>query len=61
LDDGDWMHGMGATNSLGSGLAQTQRANLALLNQPGHRADRIFHRHRRIDAVLVVEIDDLDS
>ncbi len=44
-------------NCLGMGFAQSERADLALFDQPRHGADGIFDRHGRIDAVLVIEVD----
>ena len=32
-----------------------------MLDQPGHGTDRFLDRHRRIDAVLIVEVEDLDA
>src|SRR5438128_1190730 len=52
---------MGAPDALGPGLAQAQKADLAVLDQPGHGADRLLDRHRRIDAVLIVEVDGFDA
>lgn len=52
---------MGAADGVGRGLAQAQRAHLALLHQLAHGADRILDRHRWIDAVLVVEVDHVDA
>ena len=37
-----------------------RKPHLALLDEPRHRTDGVFDRHRRIDPVLVVEIDDVD-
>ena len=34
--------------------------DLALLNEAGHRSDGVLDRHRRVHAVLVVEIDAVD-
>ena len=61
MHDRDRMHGVGAPYRLGPRFAQAQGADLALLDQLGHRSDRIFDRHVRVDAVLVVEIDDIDA
>src|SRR5690242_18985878 len=51
---------MGPPDALRPGLAQPEMPDLSLFDQPGHRADRILDRHRRIDPVLVIEIDDVD-
>src|SRR5262245_42937434 len=55
------MHAMRAPDSLRSGLAQPEITHLALLDEARHCADRVLDRHGRIDAVLVVEIDDIDA
>ena len=44
-----------------AGLAQAERAHLALLDQPRHGADRVLDRNIGIDAVLIVEIDHIDA
>src|SRR6185437_3360909 len=36
-------------------------AHLALRNELGHGADGVLDRHGRVDAMLVVEIDDIDA
>jgi hypothetical protein len=41
------------------GLAEPDVANLPLLDQPLHGTDRVLDRHGRIDAVLIVQIDDV--
>src|SRR5437899_2200113 len=43
------------------GLAEADRAHLALLDEPSHPAHRLLDGHARVDAVLVVEVDDLDA
>ncbi len=51
------MHLVRRLDALGLGLAQPDKAHLALLDEPRHPADRFLDRHRRIDAVLVIEVD----
>ena len=41
-------------------FAKAEEADLPLLLQPRHLADRLLDRHVRVDAVLVVEVDRLD-
>src|SRR5216110_1081877 len=57
----DRMGGVGAANRRGLRLAEAEVAHLALLDEPRHRADRLLDRHGGIDAVLVVEVDDVDA
>ena len=54
------MGGVGAADGLGPGFGEPEVADLALLDQARHRAHRLLDRHRVVDAVLVVEIDDVD-
>src|SRR5580693_7196606 len=61
LHDRNLVHGVSTVNGLGPSLAEAQSADLALFDQPGHRADGVFDRNGRIDAMLVVQIDDLDA
>ena len=61
LHRGDRVRRMGAADGLRRGLGQAEVAHLPLLDQPGHRADRLLDRHGGIDAVLVVEVDHLDA
>src|SRR5712692_2683101 len=61
LNGGDRMDAVGATDRLGPRLAEAEGANLALLDQLGHGADRLLDRHGRINAVLVIEVDDFDA
>src|SRR5947199_8164127 len=42
-------------------LAEPQVADLAALDQPLHGADGVLDGHRGIDAVLVVEVDDVHA
>src|SRR5215510_15505413 len=55
------MHAMRSLDSLRPGLAQPEITHLALLDEARHCADRVLDRHRWIDAVLIVEIDDIDA
>ena len=43
------------------GLGETEVADLAGIDQLGHRAHRLLDRDVRIDAVLVVEVDVVDG
>ena len=61
LHRGDRVGGVGPPDALRPGLAQPQKPDLALLDEPRHCADRLLDRHRRIDPVLVIEIDDIDA
>src|SRR5262245_22969963 len=55
------MDGMGAPNRGRRGFRETEVAYLAALDEPGHGPDRVLDRHLGIDAVLVVEVDDVDT
>ena len=55
------MHGVGAADGLRRGLGESEIAHLALSDELGHGADGLFDRHRLVDAVLVVEVDVLDT
>ncbi len=61
LHGGDRMHGMRPADGGDACLRQAERAHLALAHQLGHGADRVLDRHVGIDAVLVVEIDDVEA
>src|SRR5437764_5904275 len=52
---------MGPPDALRPGLAHPEITDLALFDEPRHCADRILDRHCRIDPVLIIEIDDIDS
>ena len=45
---------------LGGGFAHAEISDFALFDEIGHGADGFFDRRLGIDAVLVVEIDDID-
>src|SRR6516164_381935 len=55
------MHRMRPAAGFRTRFAYTERAHLALLQEPRHGADRVFDRYRRIDAVLVIKIDHVDA
>ena len=57
LDGGDWLYGMGATDIRDARLRQTEMQHLALLNEVFDRTGDVFHRHLRVDAVLVEQIN----
>lgn len=50
---------MGAADGGGACLGKPDCAHLALLHQFRHRADGFLDRHGGIDAVLVIEVDDV--
>ena len=52
--------GGGAAQRLRSRLGEAEIAHLALFDQALHRPDSVLDRHARIDAVLEVEVDDVD-
>src|SRR5262245_16356115 len=52
---------VGAPDGVGPGLAQAEMADLALLNESRHGADRVLDRHVGIDAMDVIEIDGVDA
>src|SRR6266849_4432826 len=51
---------MGAPDAFRPRLAQPEKAYLALFDEPRHRTHGLLDRHRRIDPVLIIEIDDID-
>src|SRR5437867_7773155 len=51
---------MGPTDALGPRLAEPDEADLTCFDEPRHGTDRLLDRHRRINPVLIIEIDDLD-
>jgi hypothetical protein len=55
------MHGVCFANGLRPGFAQAQGADLTLFDKLRHGADGVLDRHFRIDAVLIVKIDDLHA
>jgi len=50
-----------APDGRGCRLTEAEIADLALLDQAFHGADRVLDRHRRVDAMLVVEVDHVDA
>ncbi len=48
---------MGAADRINARLGQAEVAHLALGNEVFHGARDVLHRHRRIDAVLVEQVD----
>ena len=52
---------MRAAYGLGARLRQGEITHLALLDETLHRADGLFDRHRRIDAVQAVDVDHVDA
>src|ERR1700741_1286187 len=60
LHGGNGMHLVRAMDGLGTRLRQTQRAHFALLDEALHRADRVLDRRIGINAMLVIEVDDVD-
>ena len=59
LQRGDRVHRGRALERRRRDLRQTERADLAGAHQPGHRADRLLDRHSRVDAMRIVEVDDV--
>ena len=57
LHRGDRVHLVRSGDALGLRLAEAEMPDLALLDQAGHRADRVLDRHRRIDPVLKINVD----
>src|SRR5260370_39795175 len=55
------MNAVGASNGFRACLAETEKADLAVLHQGGHGARRLFDRHGWIDAVLIIQIDHLNA
>src|SRR5581483_7759258 len=56
----DRMHRRRAPDRRRSRLRQAEETNLAGAHEIRHRADRLFDRDVRVDAVLVIEIDRVD-
>src|SRR5882672_10302097 len=55
------MHFACAANRLGSCLGETEVTDLPRFHQLSHRADGIFDRGIGIDAMLIIEIDNVGS
>ena len=52
---------MGAPQGFGFGFRNADVANLALLDQPSHRADGFLDRDVGIDAMQVIQIDVIEA
>ena len=61
LQRGNRVHPGRAANGVWPRLGQPQVAHLALLHQPLHSANSVLDRHRRINAVLVIQVDHLHT
>ena len=61
LHRGDRMDLVRPPDGLRTGFGEADRPHLALLDQFLHRAHRLFDRHVGVDAVLVIEIDPIDT
>ena len=57
LDCGHRLDGMGATNVLGARFRQAEMFDLAFRDQLFDGARHVFHRDRRIDPVLIEEVN----
>jgi hypothetical protein len=55
------VHRVRAADRLRRGLGEPEVADLALLDELRHRADRLLDRTVSVDAVLVVEVDVVDA
>src|ERR1700680_72333 len=55
------MHPVRPADRLGSRFRKAEIAHFALLEEPFHGTDGVFDRHRRVDTMLKIEIDDLDA
>jgi len=55
------MDGMGAADCVRSSLGQAEVADLAGLNELGHRPDGVLDRGLGVDPVLVVQVDGVDT
>ena len=53
------MHGVGATDGLWRCFAQSQVAHFSSRNEFSHCTYRLFYRYGRINAVLIIQIDDV--
>src|SRR4051794_16068944 len=57
LQRGDRVDGVGAPDVGDARLGEAEEAHLARGHQLAHRARHLLHRHRRVDAVLVEQVD----
>ena len=55
------MNAVRRAQGVGADFRKAQRAHLALFDKIGHGPDAVFHRHRAIAAMHVVEINDIDA
>ena len=55
------MGGVGTANAVRARLRKAKKANFAFLDQPRHGTDRVLDRHIRIDAMLIIKIDHVDT
>src|SRR5207237_1372881 len=55
------MHRMRASDTIGAGFGQTKITHLAGANQLRHRAYGFFDRRLRIDPMLIIAIDAINS
>src|SRR5262249_16115516 len=59
LQGGERMHRMRPPDGRRPGLANAEKAHLALADKLAHRADRVLDRNGRIHPMDVIEIDDV--
>ncbi len=52
---------MGPADGLGARLRQSEKTDLALFDEPRHGANRILDRRVGVDAVLIIEVDDIGA
>jgi hypothetical protein len=57
----DGMHLVRPPDGVRPRLRQAEEANLALLDEAGHGADRLLDWHRWVDTMLVVKVDDVHA
>ena len=61
LEGCDGVYGVGATDGGGGGFGESEETDLAGGDEVGHGADGFFDGSVGVDAVLVVEVDDIDA
>ena len=61
LHGGDRMHRVRAADGFRSRLADAERAHFALRDELRHGAECFFHRHGRVDPVLIIKIDHINA
>ena len=54
------MNRMSPANRCRPRFAQAEKPDLPGVDELGHGSDRLLDRHRAVDAVLVVQVDDVD-